>query len=141
MSRVEHGTQFCFHSVSVEETKLKDAICRALNKAIEHREEVLGLIMSNLSYGVTGDDDVLYMSSIEQQLKDLDDEMDRTVKLSHESNGDSKRFRDMISELCRQMTALRQELEYIRVMADKRIIVVLKGGMQIEESIDEKSER
>lgn len=184
LSRVEHGTQFCFHSVSVEETKLKDAICRALNKAIEHREEVLGLIMSNLSYGVTGDDDVLYMSSIEQQLKDLDDEMDRTVKLSHESNGDSKRFRDMISELCRQMTALRQELElvkaklatnekvsaeieriknmltddtmkfnefdevtvrrlveYIRVMADKRIIVVLKGGMQIEESIDEKSER
>ena len=104
--------------------------------------------------------------------------------MSHESNGDSKRFRDMISELCRQMTALRQELElvkaklatnekvsaeieriknmltddtmkfnefdevtvrrlveYIRVMADKRIIVVLKGGMQIEESIDEKSER
>ncbi len=180
LSRVEHGTQYCSHSVSVEETKLKDTICRALNKAIEHREEVLELIMSNLSYGVTGDDDILYMSSIEQQLKDLDDEMDRTVKLSHESKGDSKRFRDMISELCRQMTALRQELElvkaklatnekvsaeieriknmltddtmkfnefdevtvrrlveYIRVTADKRIIVVLKGGMQIEENIKE----
>ncbi len=183
LSRVEHGTQYCLHSISVEETKLQNAICRALNKAIEHRQEVMDLIMSNLSYGVTGDDDVLYLSSLEKQIKDLDDEMDRTVQLSQESNGDPKRFREMISELCRQMTALRQELEltkarlesnekvsveieriknilydetirfneydettvrrlieYIRVMADDRIIVVLKGGMSIEEKIDEKSE-
>ena len=34
---------------------------------------------------------------------------------------------------------VRRLVEYIRVMADKRIIVVLKGGMQIEENI-EKSE-
>lgn len=180
LSRIEHGTQYCSHSISVEETKLKEAVCRALNKAIERRDEVLDLIMSNLSYGVTGDDEILYMSAIEQQLKDLDDEMDRTVKLSHESKGDSKRFRDMISELCRQMTALRQELEltkaklatnekvsaeieriknmlsddnmkfnefddatvrrlveYIRVMADNKLIVVLKGGIPIEVDIYE----
>lgn len=183
LSRVEHGTQYCFHSVSVEETKLQNAICRALNKAVDHRQEVMDLIMSNLSYGVTGDDDVLYLSSLEKQIKDLDEEMDRTVQLSHESNGDPKRFREMISELCRQMSALRQELEltksrleanekvnaeieriksilsdetmrfneydettvrrlveYIRVMADNRIIVVLKGGMSIEENINETSE-
>ena len=183
LSRIEHGTQYCSHSISVEETKLQNAICRALNKAIEHRQEVMDLIMSNLSYGVTGEDDVLYLSSLEKQIKDLDDEMDRTVKLSQESNGDPKRFRDMISELCRQITALRQELEltkaklesneqvsaeieriknvlsdetmrfneydevtvrrlveYIRVMADGKIIVVLKGGMSIEEDINEKSE-
>lgn len=183
LSRVEHGTQYCFHSVSVEETKLQNAICRALNKAVEHRQEVMDLIMSNLSYGVTGDDDVLYLSSLEKQIKDLDEEMDMAVSLSRESNGDPKRFREMISELCRQMTALRQELEltksrlesnkkvsaeieriksilsdetmrfneydevtvrrlveYIRVMSDNRIIVVLKGGMSIEEEINEKSE-
>lgn len=183
LSRVEHGTQYCSHSISVEETKLQNAICRALNKAVEHRQEVMDLIMSNLSYGVTGDDDVLYLSSLEKQIKDLDEEMDRTVQLSQESNGDPKRFREMISELCRQMTALRQELElakarleanekvsveierirnilydetirfneydettirrlieYIRIMADNRIIVVLKGGLTIEEKIDEKSE-
>lgn len=180
LSRIEHGTKSCSHSVSVEETKLKNAICQALNKALEYKDEVLNLIMSNLSYGVTGDDDILYMSSIEQQLKDLDDEMDRTVLLSQESNGDPKRFHDMISQLCRQMTALRQELElvkakitnkenvsveieriknmlsddnmkfnefddttirrlveYIRVMADNKIIVVLKGGMPIEIKIKE----
>ena len=86
----------------------------------------------------------------------------------------------MISELCRQMTALRQELEltkaklatnekvsaeieriknmlsddnmkfnefddatvrrlveYIRVMADNKLIVVLKGGIPIEVNINE----
>lgn len=183
LSRVEHGTQYCSHSISVDEEKLKKAICRALNKIIEHKQEAMDLIMSNLSYAVTGDDDVLYISSIENQLKDLDEEMDRAVRLSQNSEGDPERFRQMISELCRQMTALRQELEltkaklatnekvsaeieriketlsdetvkfseydevtvrrlveYIRVMADGKIIVVLKGGMSIEESIDEKSE-
>lgn len=167
----------------MDEEKLKKAICRALNKIIEHKQEAMDLIMSNLSYAVTGDDDVLYISSIENQLKGLDEEMDRAVRLSQNSEGDPERFRQMISELCRQMTALRQELEltkaklatnekisveieriketlsdeavkfseydeitvrrlveYIRVMADGKIIVVLKGGMSIEESIDEKSE-
>ena len=183
LSRIEHGTQYCSHSISVDEEKLKKAICRALNKIIEHKQEAMDLIMSNLSYAVTGDDDVLYISSIENQLKGLDEEMDRAVRLSQNSEGDPERFRQMISELCRQMTALRQELEltkaklatnekvsaeieriketlsdetakfseydeitvrrlveYIRVMADGKIIVVLKGGMSIEESIDEKSE-
>lgn len=183
MSWVEHGTQYCAHSISVEEEKLKKAICRALNKIVEHKQEAMDLIMSNLSYAVTGDDDVLCISSLEKQIKDLDEEMDRTVRLSQESKGDPKRFREMISELCRQMTVLRQELEltkaklatnekvsaeierikemlsdetvrfheydettvrrlieYIRVMADNRIIVVLKGGMLIEENISETSE-
>lgn len=183
LSRIEHGTQYCAHSISVDEEKLKKAICRALNKIIEHKQEAMDLIMSNLSYAVTGDDDVLYISSIENQLKDLDEEMDRAVRLSQNSEGDPERFRQMISELCRQMTALRQELEltkaklatnekvsaeieriketlsdeavkfneydevtvrrlveYIRVMADGKIIVVLKGGMSIEEPIEEKSE-
>lgn len=183
LSRIEHGTQYCSHSISVDEEKLKKAICRALNKIIEHKQEAMDLIMSNLSYAVIGDDDVLYISSIENQLKGLDEEMDRAVRLSQNSEGDPERFRQMISELCRQMTALRQELEltkaklatnekvsaeieriketlsdetakfseydeitvrrlveYIRVMADGKIIVVLKGGMSIKESIDEKSE-
>ncbi len=183
LSRVEHGTQYCFHSISIDEEKLKKAICRALNKIIENKQEAMDLIMTNLSYAVTGDDDVLYISSIENQLKELDDEIDRAVRLSQNSEGDPERFRQMISELCRQMTVLRQELEltkaklatnekvsaeieriretlsdetvkfseydeitvrrlveYIRVMSDGRIIVVLKGGMSIEEPIEEKSE-
>ena len=125
---------------------------------------------------------MLYISSIESKLKDLDEEMDKTVKLSQESQGDPIRFRNMISQLCQQMTALRQELEltkakletnekvsaeieriketlsdeavkfneydevtvrrlveYIRVMADGKIVVILKGGMSVEEVIEEKS--
>ncbi len=182
LSRVEHGKQYCSHSISVDEEKIQRAICRALNKVVKHKQGAMDLIMSNLSYAVTGDDDVLYISSIESKLKDLDEEMDKTVKLSQESQGDPIRFRNMISQLCQQMTALRQELEltkakletnekvsaeieriketlsdeavkfneydevtvrrlveYIRVMADGKIVVILKGGMSVEEVIEEKS--
>ncbi len=37
-------------------------------------------------------------------------------------------------------STVRRLVEYIRVMSDGRIIVVLKGGMSIEEPIEEKSE-
>ena len=36
--------------------------------------------------------------------------------------------------------AVRRLVEYIRVMSGGKIIVVLKGGMTVEEYIDEKSE-
>ncbi len=176
-------TSFVDQNIAVLGRSKGKAICRALNKIIENKQEAMDLIMTNLSYAVTGDDDVLYISSIENQLKELDDEIDRAVRLSQNSEGDPERFRQMISELCRQMTVLRQELEltkaklatnekvsaeieriretlsdetvkfseydeitvrrlveYIRVMSDGRIIVVLKGGMSIEEPIEEKSE-
>jgi len=35
---------------------------------------------------------------------------------------------------------VRRLVEYIRVMADGKIIVVLKGGMSIEENVNETSE-
>lgn len=176
LNRVEHGKTYCVHSVSIEEEKLKQAINRGLSKAIADKQEVLSLILSNLAYAYTGEEDTLDVFAIEQQIKTLSREMDETIALSNKSEGDPQRFREMLNKLCEQMKTLREQfelakakiesnerlnreverlkkilqeqsvgfyeyddvtvrllVEYIRVMPNNTISIMLKGGMQIEE--------
>ena len=136
------GTQYCFHSISIDEEKLKKAICRALNKIIENKQEAMDLIMTNLSYAVTGDDDVLYISSIENQLKELDDTFSFVANFAFVNSSSCRNtviclHNSLIICLNRSGSpsydeiTVRRLVEYIRVMSDGRIIVVLKGGMSV----------
>ena len=145
---------------------------------ISYKQDVLNLILSNLAYAVTGEDDTLEMYAIEKQLKTLSGIMDETMELAASSTGDGKRFQEEMKSLSSQMVVLREQLEiikgridsnkkvneeienikqcmsadsldfseyndvtirrlveYIRVMKDNSIIIVLKGGMQIQENI------
>ena len=178
LSRVEHGKRFCSASVTVDDETLKKAIVRGICKAVSDKKEVLDLILSNLAYAVTGEDDTLEMYAIEKQLKTLSGIMDETMELAASSTGDGKRFQEEMKSLSSQMVVLREQLEiikgridsneavnaeienikqclsadsldfseysdvtlrrlveYIRVMKDKSIIIVLKGGIQIQEKI------
>ena len=178
LSRLEHGTEFCSDSITVDDETLKKTIVRGICKAVADKKEVLDLILSNLAYAVTGEDDTLEMYAIEKQLKTLSGIMDETVELAASSTGDGKRFQEEMKSLSSQMVVLREQLEiikgkidsnekvnaeienikqyltadsldfseysdvtirrlveYIRVIKDNSIIIVLKGGMQIQEYI------
>lgn len=178
LSRLEHGTEFCSDSITVDDETLKKTIVRGISKAISDKQDVLNLILSNLAYAVTGEDDTLEMYAIEKQLKTLSGIMDETMELAASSTGDGKRFQEEMKSLSSQMVVLREQLEiikgridsnkkvneeienikqclsadsldfseyndvairrlveYIRVMKDNSIIIVLKGGMQIHENI------
>lgn len=178
LSRLEHGTEFCSDSITVDDETLKKTIVRGISKAISDKQDVLNLILSNLAYAVTGEDDTLEMYAIEKQLKTLSGIMDETMELAASSTGDGKRFQEEMKSLSSQMVVLREQLEiikgridsnkkvneeienikqclsadsldfseyndvtirrlveYIRVMKDNSIIIVLKGGMQIQEYI------
>lgn len=178
LSRVEHGKQYCRESVTVDEEKLKAAICSGLSKAIENRGEVMSLILSNLSYAVTRKEECLDTYAIEQRIKELGERLKETVKWKAKTGGDTKRFETEIKNLSDELMTLREQLEltrkkmstdirigteiervkklllskevhfqeyedvvvrqlveYIRVMKDDRIIMVLKGGLKIEGTI------
>lgn len=178
LSRVENGTKFCKESVSIEEEKLHSAICRALNSAIADKQEAIDLILSSLSYAITGDDDTLEIYAMEKQMYELNEQLESTVKTSLKSEGDPQKFREAIRGYNDQIAALRKQIEltrakiasdervnmeverikkilsdknrqfnryddtyvrylveYIRAMSNGTIIIVLKGGMQLEETL------
>ena len=178
LNRVEHGTQYCKHSVSIDEEKLQEAICRGLRNAFEYRDEVSELILSGLSYAVTGDDNILDAYVIEQKIKDLKQDMEDMITMSMRTEGDTEKFEVEIRKISDQLCAMRSQLEVartqtqasekvnqeiesikmfladteinfseyneivvrkliecIRVMPDGNLVIVLKGGMTIEEQI------
>lgn len=178
LSRVENGTKFCKDSVSIEEEKLHSAICIALNHAIADKQEAIDLILSSLSYAITGDDATLEIYAMEKQMHELNEQLESTVKTSLKSEGDPQKFREAIMGYNDQIAALRKQIEltrekiasdervnmeverirkilsdknrqfnryddtyvrhlveYIRAMSNGTIIIVLKGGMQLEETL------
>lgn len=173
---MEHGTEFCSDSITVDDETLKKTIVRGISTAIADKQDVLNLILSNLAYAVTGEDDTLKMYATEKQLKTLRGIMDETMEPVTSSTGDGKRFQEEMKSLSSQMVVLREQLEiikgridsnekitaeidsikqclsadsldfteyndvtirriveYIRVMKDNSIIIVLKGGMHLYE--------
>ena len=174
LSRVDNGTTYCKDSISVEEEMLQQTICRALRRAIQYDREAYELILSNLSYGVTGIDDSLDIFAIESQIKELKGRIEENVELAMNTDGDPQKYYDVIKYMNSQILALNEQLslareklsseekisleitrikecltdmtifdkyddrtirrlvDHIRVMGDKRLIIVLKGGVQIE---------
>ena len=158
--------------------KLQEAICRGLRNAFEYRDEVSELILSGLSYAVTGDDNILDAYVIEQKIKDLKQDMEDMITMSMRTEGDTEKFEVEIRKISDQLCAMRSQLEVartqtqasekvnqeiesikmfladaeinfseyneivvrkliecIRVMPDGNLVIVLKGGMTIEEQI------
>lgn len=115
LSRLEHGTEFCQHSISVDETKLYDAVHRAMRKVTEQKD-AFDLIMSGLSYAVTGDDTVLDVSAIEQEIKALNETSNSYIALMVTTEGDRDRYKVEIETINKKITALRGQLETARAV-------------------------
>lgn len=110
LNRVEHGTTYC-HAISIPEQKLHATICRGLSQAIENREDVMQLILSNLSYAITGNDNIPDAYVIEQKIKETQGDMDDMILLSMRTEGDTDRFEKEIRKLSDRLCILREQLE------------------------------
>lgn len=110
LNRVEHGSAYC-HAISIPEQKLHAAICRGLSQAIENREDVMQLILSNLSYAITGNDNIPDAYVIEQKIKETQGDMDDMILLSMRTEGNTDRFEKEIRKLSDRLCILREQLE------------------------------
>lgn len=178
VTRSVNGKKICSSS-GIEETVLHSAICRALNKMFDCREEVLNLLRSNLRYAITENTTSGEVFSYEKQIHNLKEESEHFMTMLNKTSGDTERILDQIKNNFEQIKILREKLniakesmksdetvnseiermekmftdanisfneyddvvvrrliECIRVMKGNKIIVILKGGMQVEEKIE-----
>ena len=139
----------------------------------------MGLIVSNLSYAFTGENDALDTYAIEKQMETIKREIDGNIELLERTEGDKGRIEKIIERQTNELAALREQLklaqakiesnqsvnteverikklladdslnfdvyddrtvrlliEYIRVMEDGKIVIMLKGGITIEERVE-----
>lgn len=96
------------------EEQLQKAICRALKTAIQNRKEVMDLILSNLSYALTGENNVLDSYAIERQMETIKGEIDDSIELLEKTEGDKGRIEQMIEQQTNALAALREQLKLVR---------------------------
>ena len=154
---------------------------RALRSAVVDKKEVYDLILSNIVYGITGNEEDLDLFAIDNEINDINKRIDENVALIARTEGDPTKYYDVISKMNLQIETLKSQadiirekmkndhtvsleiarikeiiedesrtgelfnafddaavkrlVEYVLVLSDKRIKVVLKGGLTIEERI------
>lgn len=178
INRCENGKESC-SSTGIKEATLHSAICRALNKLFERKDETVSLLKSSLKYAVTGSDTLYEVYSIEKQIRKLEEASECLMGLMNSTSGDTDSFLNEIRANFEQVKILQEKLkiakmnavseekgneeverleklldgidpsfseyddlivrrlvECIRVTKDRKIIVILKGGLQTEEVID-----
>jgi hypothetical protein len=114
LNRVEHGTEYCKKSVSIDEEKLHKAICSGLRNAFEYREEVSELILSGLACAASGDDNILDVYVIEQKIKELKQDMEDMIMMSMRTDGATEKFEVEIHKISDQLCAMRSQLDIAR---------------------------
>ena len=85
LSRVEHGKKYCQKSITIEETKLQELICKGLSKVVDCQDEVITIMMANIEEVLTGKKEGLVINAIEQQLKDLTELRETVINLRIET--------------------------------------------------------
>lgn len=118
INRIENGNKYCKKSMGIKEKILQDAVCRALNKISPERSELLNAINSALSYGITGDENVLSVYNIDHNISELKNQIQTLMDAAGNTEGDKERYYNEISKLYSQITALREEKKKIRVQMD-----------------------
>ncbi|MDL2273913.1 recombinase family protein [Oscillospiraceae bacterium OttesenSCG-928-G22] len=110
ISRLENGTQHCNASPTVEESRLHDAILRAMNLILETREDVLASLDDTLRSITGAGGSGLDRVSVQQELAELEALATNILRLASESGTASDFFEKNLTDLYDQRAALIDQL-------------------------------
>lgn len=116
---MEHGRTYCRDSVGIEETMLQESVCRCLSNMMENSGEVFSLIQSNLSYAVSGNNAALDVFSIEKQMNELKEGIQRMTELAARTEGDPERYEIELKKMFDQLVVLRGKLDLAKSQASQ----------------------
>ena len=81
-----------------------------ISKMMNNRDEVVELIRNNLQYALTGNDSVLDVYAIENQIQNYYDQMSILVDRLYSTGGDAEKYELEIKKINDKIAALREQL-------------------------------
>ena len=74
----------------------------------------MNLIISNLSYAITNENDVLDSYAIEKQMQIINNEIEENIELLERTEGDKGRIEKLIERQSEELAALREQLKMVK---------------------------
>ena len=72
------------------------------------------MIISNLSYAITNENDVLDSYAIEKQMQIINNEIEENIELLERTEGDKGRIEKLIERQSEELAALREQLKMVK---------------------------
>lgn len=116
VSRIEHGTQYCKHSPSIEESALHSAIVRAINRFNQENETTYRLLMkASLSdaLGIGGSNEEMELltrriDSLNAKMMKLINDAVSEGRSIDDNEGEFKEISDEIAQLNSRVSAIKE---------------------------------
>ncbi len=136
LNRIEYGPKHCNESKGIEEKKLHETICRALQKGIGENKEAYSLIKANLSYAISGSDSSFDVFSLEKCIAQKQSDVSDLVRISIKSGGNAEKYEEEITRVYSEIATLRKQLKQAQQSVENSIRAnkdVLKAIRWLEE--------
>ncbi len=103
ISRLEHGTEYCKDSPTIEESRLHEAIMKAIQSLIEDEKELKENVWESLKDALSGATNEFSLREAENQLSALKDKLAGLAEAGVEADGDietySVQFKETLGEI------------------------------------------
>ena len=110
-NRIDFGKKYCGASPSIEEESLHRAICKALNKMLNEKEQILSIMKSTISYSINEDDTVTDLYMIQMQINQLMEKMKTIAEQIVKSKGNTDELQKELVGINSQLSILRERLK------------------------------
>lgn len=111
ISRLDYGTKYCQNSPTIEEEALHAALLDAINKAMENREQLIGILKSNLEITLSEKNcEEVNPLLLESRIRELQKTMMELVAVSVKA-GNARSYEDKFKEISEEIQSLQKALE------------------------------
>lgn len=111
VSRLDYGTKYCKNSPTIEEEALHAAVLAALNTAMENREQLIGILKTNLEVTLSEKNgDELNPILLESRIRELQKTMMELVAVSTKA-GNSGSYEEKFKAISDEIMLLQKTLD------------------------------
>ena len=112
ISRLDHKDKYCDFSKGLEEKKLQAAICRAISRVLQGREDGYELLKSKLIYATSDvDTDELYL--VEKGIHDEQIRIEELADLAIQSKFNKDKYTEAIADCSQRIKDLRERRDML----------------------------
>ena len=109
-----------------------------MTRMFSERDEVIGVIQSNLQYALSGDTNALSAVALETQIKEHQEQCDKLMALAETTTGDPDRYEAELMKTYGKINELRKQLDLAKaqVETNESLNAEVKRVMQLISDTD-----
>ncbi|MCQ4863491.1 recombinase family protein [Pseudoflavonifractor phocaeensis] len=133
VSRLDYGKKYCHNSPTLDEKPLQEAILKALNSAMSHKDELIRQVTGAMELELAPiPGESLSLADIERRLGALSEQFQALLRRAAQEGGGMEQYQETFSGITNEIAALKERRAYIREQQAGNEQAALRVGTAVE---------